>query len=263
MRHLGPLQPALNYLIKLRFIIDRLELRKRILLLTTTLVVLVGLWFLLLYLPQKSAIADTREAIESERKEAASLIQQRAAIENLIKDDTVQKLTARYERLKEQMKALEEKAERYQHRFIGHKELANLLHSMLKQTPGVTIEHFAIATKKGIPGQQDPPSTTMPANNTTQTTGAPATTGAPDSSIPAVSSSPVKQPASRVQYTLTLNGDYFAIMNYLKQLEQLEWQLYWDKLDYQVQTYPAAKATVEFYTLRPQSQQQTTAGGNE
>ena len=49
-------------------------------------------------------------------------------------------------------------------------------------------------------------------------------------------------------YRLVLKGDYFAIEQYLRYIEKLDWQLYWTNLDYQVLQYPTAKAVVNFYT---------------
>ena len=46
-----------------------------------------------------------------------------------------------------------------------------------------------------------------------------------------------------------VRGGYFAVADYLRALEQLPWRFYWDRLDYQVDRYPQAVATLEVYTL--------------
>jgi MSHA biogenesis protein MshJ len=48
---------------------------------------------------------------------------------------------------------------------------------------------------------------------------------------------------------IKLSGDYVALYNYLIKLEQSEWTLYWDQLQYQVTTYPNAEITLRIYTL--------------
>jgi MSHA biogenesis protein MshJ len=48
---------------------------------------------------------------------------------------------------------------------------------------------------------------------------------------------------------LKVRGSYFTVAEYLKQLEALPWRFYWDKLDYQVDSYPQAIATMQVYTL--------------
>lgn len=51
----------------------------------------------------------------------------------------------------------------------------------------------------------------------------------------------------RVQ--LVIRGDYFAVVDYLRQLEQLPWTFYWESLDYQVIDYPNNQITIQIYTL--------------
>lgn len=44
-------------------------------------------------------------------------------------------------------------------------------------------------------------------------------------------------------------GDYLTTLNYLKQLEELEWGFFWDNFEFNVDEYPNAKASVEIFTL--------------
>lgn len=48
---------------------------------------------------------------------------------------------------------------------------------------------------------------------------------------------------------LTLQGDYFSTLNYLKSLEALPWRIQWDSLEYQVKDYPLAETRIQVYTL--------------
>ena len=48
---------------------------------------------------------------------------------------------------------------------------------------------------------------------------------------------------------LKVRGSYFTVAKYLQELEALPWRFYWDKLDYRVDTWPQAVATLEVYTL--------------
>lgn len=48
---------------------------------------------------------------------------------------------------------------------------------------------------------------------------------------------------------MTLKGDFFAIQNYLEKAQRLQWQLYWQTLDFQVTAYPEATVNVTVYTL--------------
>lgn len=48
---------------------------------------------------------------------------------------------------------------------------------------------------------------------------------------------------------LTLQGDYFSTLNYLKALEALPWRIHWDHIDYNVKNYPIAETRIQIYTL--------------
>ena len=48
---------------------------------------------------------------------------------------------------------------------------------------------------------------------------------------------------------VSLQGEYFAVVKYLKNLESLPWQFYWEFIDYEVDAFPVANITLEVYTL--------------
>lgn len=48
---------------------------------------------------------------------------------------------------------------------------------------------------------------------------------------------------------LTLEGDYFSTLDYLKMLESLPWRIHWDNINYQVKNYPTAEIHIQLYTL--------------
>jgi len=48
---------------------------------------------------------------------------------------------------------------------------------------------------------------------------------------------------------LTLKGDYFAILTFIKAVENMPDKLYWKRLDYRVEAHPDALVELELYTL--------------
>jgi MSHA biogenesis protein MshJ len=60
-----------------------------------------------------------------------------------------------------------------------------------------------------------------------------------------------QQPAwvYRHAMAITLQGDYFSTLNYLKALENLPWRIHWDSIAYQVKDYPMAETRIQVYTL--------------
>lgn len=48
---------------------------------------------------------------------------------------------------------------------------------------------------------------------------------------------------------LTLSGSYTDMLDYVTQIEQMPWKIFWGRLDLKVETYPRAKLVLNVYTL--------------
>lgn len=48
---------------------------------------------------------------------------------------------------------------------------------------------------------------------------------------------------------LTFNGNFFAVLEFLEQIERMPYQLYWHSFNYEVEAYPTAKVELELFTL--------------
>jgi MSHA biogenesis protein MshJ len=48
---------------------------------------------------------------------------------------------------------------------------------------------------------------------------------------------------------LTLGGSYLDMLDYVVQLEQLPWKMYWERLELKVEEYPRAILRLQVYTL--------------
>ena len=48
---------------------------------------------------------------------------------------------------------------------------------------------------------------------------------------------------------LTLEGSYFQLRDYLKNIEGLSWSFYWHEFDYSVTEYPKATLNIQMYSL--------------
>ncbi len=53
----------------------------------------------------------------------------------------------------------------------------------------------------------------------------------------------------RHSLVMTVQGDFFSTLNYLKSLESLTWRVHWDSIDYKVANYPIAETRIQVYTL--------------
>lgn len=206
--------------------IDRLTERDRALLLFIILATLFGFWFFIPYALQTNHLKQTGQQIAEVKAQTGALNQKKQVIEVLAMSPDTKGLMGHYQELIVKKKSLEQKALSYSRRYISSKDLANLLHDLLKQANGVQIVEFSTETQ------------TVAINPVPESEGA---------------SKPVSQSLAVLptHYRLVLRGGYFPIMNYLKRLEELSWRLYWDKLDYTVTHYPEGLVTLSFYTLKP------------
>lgn len=241
-------------LIKLQFQVDRMRIQERAGISAGVVGAILLLWVFIFYFPQTKTAASIQGLINSEQIQTKNFEEKRQTIESLASDNTLQKLNNKHERLQKKMKQLNEKISRYEQRYIGEKELAQLLYSLLEKTEGVRILDFSnIDYKKGF----------APEEIDTTTLISSATSSVSSKQKKVLKEKPkaedivdIKQlPSTRIQYKLVLEGKYFAVMQYLKYLEALDWQLYWDKLNYTVDNYPQAIVTIEFYTLQPSDQE--------
>ncbi len=48
---------------------------------------------------------------------------------------------------------------------------------------------------------------------------------------------------------MEVEGSYLDTLSFLKSLEQLEWKLYWDSIEFKTEKYPDAKVIIKVYTL--------------
>ena len=220
-----------HYLLtKLR--IEQLSERDRFSLLIIVLSLLFGLWFLLVHYPQKKAIEDSALQTQQLETQVNELKQKQTLIHTLLNNPDTTQFLNDYKDLSNQLNGIEQQFARYRRRYISSRDLAKLLHDMLKQTFGVTIVDLATIPQ---------PVVAQPQPTTNQVSSGDASSNQNASS---------RMNVENIHYRLILKGNYFPIMNYLKRLEGLKWSLYWDKFTYTVKKYPEGIAEIEFFTLK-------------
>jgi MSHA biogenesis protein MshJ len=216
----------------LRKKIDHLGERDRILLLFLIVTALLLLWFFAMLKPAINSKNETKQQIQKIQEQVTALTEKKRIIEILINNPETVKIITHFKELVTEITILDKEFTHYNKRYIKERDLAKLLHDMLKQTMGVTIENFGTV-----------PPLPAPANSQTNTT---------EAKTPSIKAS-IPPTLQSNHYRLVMRGTYFPVMRYLQSLEQLPWQLYWDKFDYTVTKYPEGLATVDFYTLKPKT----------
>lgn len=49
--------------------------------------------------------------------------------------------------------------------------------------------------------------------------------------------------------TIEIQGDFAATLDYLRRIEDSDWEILWDRLDYRVERHPEARVRIELHTL--------------
>ena len=220
--------------LKWQFIINRWDFSYRIGLLMTSELLIILLWMLLSYLPQHSAIRQAKIDISTLNNRTAVSILQKETILAMAHSPEVLELIKRYHQLQGNIKDVDKTIHEYKQHYINADEFSNLIYLMLSKTKNVQVKSFS----------------TLEVNyNTTANLTSSANAGAVSSSS-SLPQPQVNNSENRTQYTLSIEGNYFAILFFLKQIEKLHWQIFWDQFTYRTTAYPKAVATIEFFTTR-------------
>lgn len=255
------------YLLKQK--IEAKSERDRILLLFIIISILSLAVFFTILQPEENSSNLVEEQIPKVQEQIKTLTEKKDMLKKLSDNPSTVQAITRMKEVTDEFARMEKILTRVNARYIKGRDLAKLLHGMLKQTMGVTIEHFAtvppppeaaINPQVGTASHQE-----VKAVSTPTPVSSPTSTGTPtatQTSTPAPSQSQMPAPIipEKTYYRLVLRGTYFPIMDYLQLLEKLPWQLYWDRFEYKVVNYPEARAIIDFYTLKPQSAPKTKQG---
>jgi MSHA biogenesis protein MshJ len=198
--------------------IDERTLRERALLLAVCVGVLYTGWVLLLMQPVRERQAALREEEHQVREQIEVLGRQEAEIRRAHAADPDRELHARAETLIQQIGVLDERVRQHTAALVPPREMAKVLEEVLRREDAlqlVRLEHL------GAEPILEP-----------SAAGATSATG-----------------IFRHRFELELQGGYLATLGYLRALEQLPWEFFWEALEYRVDEYPEGTATIRAFTL--------------
>jgi MSHA biogenesis protein MshJ len=202
--------------------LDELSSRERIMVFIMGLCIILFLWHFLLYNPQVKQIeilSDKQAVIDREIK---LFSQRKQIILEQVNDGITLGLINEHQNITGQIKELEQRVKTYQQQLISPRQLSTLLKEMLSNAQNISILEFST-----IDGAINKSSVAESAKKSINT------------------QSLVKSK----YYKLVLKGNYFSIRAYLDYIEKLNWQIYWNSLEYKVDKYPNAIVEIKFYTL--------------
>lgn len=219
------MKSALNRL-KDRF--DALNRRERIFVtLATWLVVLFALDSALVT-PVRSKSVAMAKAIAEKQGEALRLEAELAGLRSRQAQDPDAEAKKRIAELEGRIAAIEASLAVARGRIVPPERMAGLLEQVLKRNTRLTLVSLRSLSPEALVSEDKPDG-----KETAGQAGGPLGPGV----------------LYRQGMELTLGGSYLDMLDYVAQLEQLPWKMYWGRLELKVEEYPRATLRLRLYTL--------------
>jgi MSHA biogenesis protein MshJ len=221
------MKAVVKYYYLLQSKLDDMTLRERVMILCACLLLIILSWYFLLFTPQSKQLSSLKLQNSNLRQQIQLFQDKEKEIKTMLNDSQIQSFVEKHKSLSKTITEYDVKINTYQQQLITPQQLSTMLKAMLIHVKNVSIIEF-------------------------KTVQEPTTLDTADSEKAKESEQDVKKQGVTVEkkeYLLKLKGHYFSISAYLKYLEQLNWQIYWKSLTYEVKNYPYAEVSIGFYTL--------------
>ena len=209
-----------------------LNRRERMLIAAVFLIVLYALWDTALLGPELRHQKHIYAEIQDLSKQIENVDGVLDAAAKRLDGSEEARMRARIDDLTKQIDRAAKQEHEMVSRFVPPDQVPQLLQDLLKSQAGLRLVKLENLPVIRLPGLNEE------GRNTSSPT-------ASDPGTPETARTEIYQHGVR----LTVEGRYFDIQRYLKAAEAMPWQIYWDQLDYKVQNYPRASATITAHTL--------------
>ena len=205
--------------------IDSLSLRERGLLLGALVFVIYSIWNALLMGPLTAQHKLAQGQIKQLRSATTQLSQQSEDISKRQSRDPDAETHTKLTGLRTEITVLDERIKARTQGLIDPASMARMLEDVLKKEPGLKLLSV-----------QSLPATPL-LDTDVHDAGKPAQ---PNAGVPGI---------YRHGMTLVFEGNYLDALKYLRTLEALPWQFYWDSVTFKVGKYPQAQFTITVHTI--------------
>ncbi len=193
-----------------------LSQREKVLIFVTGLVVIISIMVFLLIDPAVRNNTKTANALLPLESEILSLQQQSVLYEEALAEDPNAKLREQITKVNNRMQVLQTQFSAQLSDLILPRQMPVLIEQVFSQAEGLTLIEMASIKPVNIFADNE-----------------------------AMAEVPLYQHGVK----LTFEGRFFAVRDFLANLERLTNQIYWRSMAYQVSEYPNAEVTLEVYTL--------------
>jgi len=214
---------------KVQFLLQRyttLKRRERILLAAAAAAVVITAWAQWLYGPLQANYAARHNEVTTLATTLTTLHAQHNLMLLQSKQDPNQEIKQRLARTQQEMAKLDLQLQEKLRGLIAPQQMPSVLEAMLKQNANLQLTRVQslgarpLVTKDHADNNQDEPGKTTPGVE-------------------------VYRHGVEIEFT----GSYLATLEYLKALQSLPWEFYWDAVKFDVEKYPMARVVVTVHTL--------------
>jgi MSHA biogenesis protein MshJ len=207
--------PIVEALTKLKVALEKMNVRERILVVGTGIIVIGTFWYVGLMEPALKDIKRSKNEIEATRKRTES-VNQNLEVQALQASSGAIGYREQYTLVQRRLEELKEQLGDYTAELIGPGEMARVLQGLLREQ-----DNLHLISIRNLPAEQ------MVAQDGANTI------------------------FFKHGLELEFEGGYFAALEYLEQIEDLPWRIYWQVLELEVLEYPRNRIRIELSTLSP------------
>lgn len=210
---------------------DTLSGRERGMILVLVLAVLAGIWFNLLWYPQIQLQKQTERRIGELDNQIKLLDTQLAGLVKQAERDPNEKIKQELAQLKRFIAEMEGQIKGTTAALIEPREMAQLLERMLLSNDALKLVRLSTLKTESLMGAD---------KSDTETDKRPVIddpSGVAEKNI------------YRHTFVIEFEGNYLAVLNYLKALEALPGRFFWDGIELEVMDYPVGRIKLQLHTL--------------
>ncbi len=213
--------------------IDNLSLRERLAVFSCVLLLTFFGWDMFLMQPVQDREKGLKSQVQKKQTEQLILNTQ---IQNIVADlrkDPGKIQKEKINLLKAQLGKLELDVQASTQRLISPKKMAIMLETVLRKVKGLQLLEV-----KGLGAE---PVIKISDAGEDETKDGSVT---PEKKVRTIVDNAYKHGLS-----IAFEGDYLSMLEYIQELENLEWGFFWDSLEFEVVEYPESRATITIFSL--------------
>lgn len=214
--------------------VDALSIRERGIILAGVIFIMYTVWDIFLMQPQAIQERQTLARLQTRQAEQTAL---NIKFQNLLmqgREDTAGADRQRLAALKNQLETVEEDVRQSTRHLVTPANMAGILQSILQRSQGLVLTE--IKGLGAIPLLSQTPQSVQDQS---------AATAESTAQVPAGT----LEGAWKHGLVIRFEGDYMSTLAYMRELESLEWEFFWDSIEFEVIEYPRGKASMTLYTL--------------